>query len=123
MNTYDIRAYFPVIGMILATVLQALISVVDGGVTTAEVLTVVLAGLGAFAVYAVPALAQFPWIKTVISGITAAAVVLNDTVANGGASGPQVMLSAAVALIMGLGVVAKTQKYTPSYQAAHARAA
>ena len=123
MNTYDIRTVWPVIGMILATVLQALISVVDGGVTAAETLTVVLAALGALAVYAVPALAQFPWMKTVISALTAAAVVLNDTVANGGAVDTQVILTAAVALIMGLGVVAKTQKYTPSYRAAHALAA
>lgn len=118
-----LKPYLPVIGMILATVLQALISVVDGGVTSAEVLTVVLAGLGAFAVYAVPALAQFPWMKTVISALFAAAVVLNDALTNGGTLDAQVFLTAAVALIMGLGVVAKTQKYTPSYQAAHALAA
>lgn len=122
MSTNDIRAYWPVIGMILATVLQALLSVVDGGITSAEVFTVVLAGLGAFAVYAVPALARFTWMKSAISAVTAAVVVLNDALANGGHIDTKVILTAAIALIMGLGVVAKTQKYTPSYRAAHAAA-
>lgn len=118
----DIRPYLPVIGMILATVLQALIGVVNDGLTTPELFTVVLAGLGAFAVYVVPALAQFPWLKTVVSAVTAAVVVLNDALTGGGHIDTQVLLTAAVALIMGLGVVAKTQKFTPSYRAAHAAA-
>lgn len=114
-RTQELRAHWPIFAMILMVVLQAVISVQGGGINTEEVFIVLLALLGAVTTYFVPSFSdRFPWAKTFVAGVTAAVTVLGTAAADGGLT-TEVWLRAAVALLVGVGVVAKTEKYARDY--------
>ena len=108
-----LKQYLPVLGMILAVVLQALwIAFQDGRLSLTEFLTVAIALVGAITTYVVPRLQGALWLKTALAGITAVLVFLVSAVVDGSIS-PQEWIQTAIQLLAGLGIVAATNKHVP----------
>ncbi|GGL27772.1 hypothetical protein H9L10_03480 [Phycicoccus endophyticus] len=110
-----IKPFLPVIAMVVAAVLQALVAVWSDGITLAEGLVVVVAFGGALTTYLVPSISGVaPWAKTVVAAFTAGAVVLADAAAAGGLDGAVVM-TAAVAVLFGLFPTAASESEARDY--------
>ena len=108
-----LKQYLPALGMVLATVLGALyVAVSDNRLTLVETLTLLVSLCGAFTTYVVPRLQSLPWLKILISGVTAALVFAISALADGGLSMSD-WVQVAIQLLAGLGVVALTNQHVP----------
>lgn len=108
-----IKEYLPVLGMLLATVLQVLyVALQDNVVTGVEALNLFIALVGAVTLYVVPRFPGVLWLKPVVAAITAALMVFADAMLSVGIS-PQTWVMAGIQFLVGLGIVAATNKNVP----------
>lgn len=108
-----LKQYLPVLGMVLAAVLQTfMVAATDGKLSLTDFLTVAIAFLGALTTYVVPRLERFPWLKPVVAALTAALVFLVSALVDDHISVDEWM-NTVVQLIAGLGIVAVGNKHVP----------
>ena len=111
-----VKPFGPLVAAILSVVLQAVLVALPGGVTAAEVVTIVLALAGAVTTYVIPSVSgQWPWAKTVVAALTASLVTLSDALGSGGGFDAQTILTAVIALLVGLGGTALTEPAARDY--------
>lgn len=115
---YDFKAHWPLYAMVIVAVLQAVVTVLDGGITAAENFILISSFLGAVATYLAPSYqGKFPWAKTVVAALIGTVTTLGAAAAADGIT-TEVIIRAAISFILGLGVVAKTEKYARDYSLA-----
>lgn len=108
-----LKQYLPVIGMVIAAVLNVLyVAYADNTITLYEALNLVVALLGAIATYVVPRAPGIMWLKPAVAAATAALMVIVDAVASAGVNS-QTWVMAAIQAFVGLGIVAATNKNVP----------
>ena len=107
-----LKQYLPLFGMVLAVVLQALyVALQDNRLSLAEGLAFAITLCGAITTYVVPRLASLTWLKPATAAVTAALVFLTSAIADG--ISPQDWIMTAIQALVGLGVVAATNKHVP----------
>lgn len=108
-----LKQYLPALGMVLATVLGVLYSAfADSQLTLGEILALAVSLCGAVSTYIIPRLHSMLWLKTAVSGLTAALVFMVSAVADGPMTA-QSWVMVAIQLLAGLGIVAVTNKNVP----------
>jgi hypothetical protein len=114
--TSPIKQYLPVLGMVLAAVLNVLyVAYADNTITLYEGLNLILAVLGAVTLYVVPRAPGVLWLKPAVAAATAALMVVVDAVASSGINS-QTWIMAGIQALVGLGIVAATNKNVPLTQ-------
>ena len=108
-----VKQYLPVLGMVLAVILNALyVAFQDGRLSLTEFLSIAIALAGAITTYVVPRLQNAQWLKTLCAGVTAALVFAVSALVDGSISG-QEWVMVLIQLLAGLGIVAATSKHVP----------
>lgn len=116
----SIKQYLPILGMVLAAVLNVLyLALQDGALSAVEILNLVIALCGAIVLYVVPRFPGLTWLKPLTAAVTAAVMVLIDAIQGGGIT-QSTWVMAAIQFLVGLGIVAATNSNVPLYTARHA---
>lgn len=111
----NLKPYLPSLGMVAVVVLQALYAAyTDGALTTVELLNVVIALLGAVALYIVPNVQGAGWLKPLTAALTAALLVVVNGLTDVGMT-PQLWIMAVIQFFGGLGIVIGTNRYAPKH--------
>lgn len=107
-----LKIYGPVLGMVLAVVLQALWQALsDNRLSVEEILTLVLGLSGAVATYVVPRFPSLEWLKPLTAAVTAGLVFLVSALEAGVSRQEWVMVG--IQVLVGLGIVTLTNGSVP----------
>ncbi|MGB4951035.1 MAG: hypothetical protein WBO55_10425 [Rhizobiaceae bacterium] len=108
-----LKQYFPVLGMVLATLLGSFyVALGDNIVDSSEMFIIAVSLCGAITVYVVPRFEQYPWLKPAVAAVSAALVAAGAAFATDGISAQEWMFIA-TQVLAALGVVVTT-KSVPS---------